>query len=145
MTTVKSTSTISTVINWLLIAFWMTAIPAAGVFIAYVSSKGAAIMNLQPWIWNVFWVCAAVCGATGLYTKKWKHCIGLVMIFLAIGNVGVSSAIAADQGVFDPGQIAKEIAVAIGLLAGVGLPVVGALMGLAQAFTKWSDLRLQRA
>ncbi|KGG86156.1 hypothetical protein P245_20785 [Comamonas thiooxydans] len=143
MTTAKSKSTISTATDWLLIAFWMTTIPAAGVFIGHVSSRGAEIMNLQPWIWNVFWVCAAVCVTTGLYTKKWKHCIGLAMVFLAIGNVGINSAITADQGMFDPGQMAKEAAVMVGLIAGVGLPVIGALMGILHAGTKWSEQRQQ--
>ena len=127
-------SPISTMTDFLLIFIFVAAIPAVGVGIGNLTDRGSQMLNLQPWIWNVFWACAAVCLATGIYSKKWVHCFGLAMIFLAIGNLGFSGVVADVQGGFDPSQLAKETGVMLGLMLGVGIPVMSALLGLGFAY-----------
>ena len=56
------------------------------------------------------------------------------MIFLAIGNLGFSGVVADVQGGFDPSQLAKETGVMLGLMLGVGIPVMSALLGLGFAY-----------
>lgn len=136
MNNVKKKSSLSTLVGWLLIALWMTAIPAAGVALGEFSSRGAERLSLHPWIWNVFWACAAVCVATGLYIKNWKHCIGLPMIFLAIGGVGAFDLIA--DGYEGPlHRLLARAGSMLGLMLAVGVPFICALIGINRAYRKW--------
>lgn len=130
MTNVKNKSTISKAIDVFLIVVWMTAIPAAGVFFGAVTDRAAAILNLPAWVWQVYWACAVVCIAAGIYTRKWVHCWGLAMIFFAMGSLGVSSVIGESNGSFELSELAYVIGPMLGLMVGVGGPVLSALMGL---------------
>lgn len=143
--TMKQTSISSSVVDYFLIFIFIGAVPAIGVALSSLFEQGSNYLNIQPWMWQIFWCCTAVCIATGIYSNQWKHCLGLTLIFLSIGNVGIFSTAGEVSTSLDMTKIVKTIAAFLGLAGGVLIPIISALFGLVFAHEKWRRTRLNRA